>query len=79
MPSQLMLYLQLLVQVADALGVTHVERKGGGTEEVDDERYMVLLWGFKQLETLFEDSKGITLRSEYGILWYESDWIIGKK
>jgi len=79
LPSQLALYLHLLREVARQLQVTHVERKGGGTEEVDDERYMTLLWAFKEIEHFFADEHGVSLRSEYGILWYESDWIIGKK
>jgi hypothetical protein len=79
LPSQLALYLHLLREVARQLQVTHVERKGGGTEEVDDERYMRLLWAFKEMEHFFADEHGVSLRSEYGILWYESDWIIGKK
>jgi len=79
LPSQLALYLHLLREVACQLQVTIVERKGGGSEEVDDVRYMRLLWAFKELEQFFALEHGISLRSEYGLLWYESDWIVGKR
>jgi hypothetical protein len=79
LPSQLALYLHLLREVACQLQVTQVERKGGGSEEVDDVRYMRLLWAFKEMEQFFAREQGISLRSEYGFLWYESDWIVGKK
>lgn len=79
LPSQLALYLHLLREVARQLQVTQVERKGGGSEEVDDVRYMRLLWAFKEMEQFFAREHGISLRSEYGLLWYESDWIVGKR
>jgi len=79
LPRSKLLFLQLLKEVANACEITHVEKKGGGLEDVEDENYMILLWAFKELELFFEESSGVSLRSEYRILWYESDWISGKK
>jgi hypothetical protein len=39
----------------------------------------MLLWAFKHLEAVLREVKGISLRSEYRILWYESDWVIGRR
>ena len=79
LPSVYLLFLLLLREVAKAREVTLVEKKGGGTEEVEDEAYMILLWAFKELEGFFASNNGLNLRSEYMILWYESDWITGPK
>jgi hypothetical protein len=38
-----------------------------------------MLWAFKELENFFRSTTGVSLRSEYAILWYESDWFLGKK
>ena len=40
---------------------------------------MSLLWAFKELESFFSELNGLSLRSEYSILWYESDWVMGKE
>jgi hypothetical protein len=79
LPPQNLLFLQVLKEVANACQITQAEKKGGGVEEADDQSYMTLLWAFKELETFFAESNGVNLRSEYGIRWYESDWILGKK
>jgi len=78
LPSRHHLFLLLLAEVARARHITEVEKKGGGVEEIDDEAYMVLLWAFKELETFYRDLNGTSLRSDYKISWYESDWFVGK-
>ena len=78
LPARHMLFIQLLKEVARARSITTVEKKGGGTDGPEDERYMVLLWAFKELEALMAESSGTNLRSEYRIRWYESDWVVGK-
>lgn len=79
LPSQLLLFLQLLKAVGQVLKVTQVEKRGGGKYEIDDERYMTLMWAFKQLERIYRELKGISLRSEYLMLWFESDWFTGDR
>ena len=79
LPTEHLIFPHLLNQVAKASQITRVEKKGGGIEEVEDEQYMTLLWAFKELDLFFKQSNGRSLRSEYSILWYESDWILGKK
>ena len=73
-----MLFLQLLNGVGEACEVTHVQKKkGGGYEDVEDEDYMNLLWAFNELESFLAEFKGVNIRSEFSIRWYESDWFTG--
>lgn len=78
LPDVHLLFLQLLKEVAMARAVAQVEKKGGGVETADDESYMVLLWAFNELESFFAQNDGSSLRSRFGIYWYESEWVAGK-
>ena len=78
LPSQLLLFMLILRKVAEVLRITEVEKRGGETEDVHDGGYMNLLWAFKEVERLYRDMNGLSLRAEYGVLWYESDWFVGK-
>lgn len=77
LPDKHLLFLQLLKEVANAREITHVEKKGGVIEHSEDDEYTVLVWAFRELEALFDQMNGLSLRSEYRILWYDSDWISG--
>jgi len=78
LPSRDVLFLLVLRQVASAQHITDVEKKGGEIEVAKGEVYLQLLWAFKELEAFFRRTSGVDLRSEYGILWLESDWYVGK-
>ncbi|MFO7821010.1 MAG: hypothetical protein R6V56_02975 [Lentisphaeria bacterium] len=78
LPGQYFLFLMLLRQVASIKHITDVEKKGGEIEVAEGEEYLKLLWAFKELETFFKRTKGLDIRSEYQILWLESDWFVGK-
>ncbi len=81
LPSHYILFLLILRQVANARKITQVVKKGGNIEiiEGDENRdYMNLLWAFKELEAFYTNSNGMSLRSEFGMLWHESDWIMGR-
>ncbi len=80
LPSHLLFFLAVLRQVADISGVTHSERRPSTAGEPEEDRpYLMLLWAFKQLEAVLREAKGINLRSQYSILWYESDWVSGRR
>jgi len=78
LPSRLLLFILVLRKVAEILKVTEVEKRGGETEDVDDGGYMNLLWGLKEVERMYREMKGLNIRAEYGMLWYESDWYVGR-
>jgi hypothetical protein len=78
LPCRLLLFILILRKVAEILKITEVEKRGGETEDIDDGGYMNLLWGFKEVERMYRDMKGVNIRAEYGVLWYESDWYVGK-
>ena len=80
-PSRLILFLHVLGQVARCKEICKADKRGGGAVAADSsetEQYLVLLWAFKELETFYLESTGMSLRSEYGILWYEAEWVTGK-
>ena len=78
LPSQYILFLLILRQVAHSRHITDVEKKGGEIEVAEGESYLEILWAFKELEVFFKRTNGLDLRSEYRILWLESDWFVGK-
>lgn len=78
LPGQYFLFLLLLREVASIKHITDVEKKGGEIEIAEGEEYLKLLWAFKELESFFRRTKSLDLRSEYRILWLESDWFVGK-
>ncbi len=80
-PTRLTLFLLILVQVARCKEICKADKRGGAAAVADSpetEQYQTLLWAFKELETFYRETTGINLRSEYNILWYESEWIAGK-
>lgn len=78
LPTQYLLFMVLLHEVARASRICRVEKKGGEIETPEGERYMTLLWAFKELEQFYNANTGMNLRAEFGILWHESDWIVGR-
>jgi len=77
LPNQYLLFLALLREVANICNVSQVEKKGGDVETPEGAGYMHLLWAFKELEAFYKQNTGLNMRSEFGILWHESDWIVG--
>ena len=78
LPNQLMLFLLIFQELANVLDISRVVKRGGESEESEGRYYLQYLWGFKELESFMKTNKGIDLRSEYGILWLESDWFVGR-
>jgi hypothetical protein len=78
LPTHLVLFLLVLQEVANARQISRVEKKGGEVEVAEDERYLNLLWAFNELESILARTSGLNLRGEYSVLWYESDWIVGR-
>jgi len=77
-PTRLLLFLVILKQVAICKEVCKAEKRSTGSESPETDEYLNLLWGFKEIDNFYSSSTGINLRSEYNILWYESEWIAGK-
>ncbi len=81
-PTRLALFQMVLVQVARCKEICKADKRGGSAAIVADttetEQYQTLLWAFKELEVFYRETTGVAMRSEYGILWYESEWIAGK-
>ena len=60
------------------LEIAHLEKRGGVIEIAEGEPYHTLLWAFKELEGFARRTYGVNIRAQFGISWYESDWITGR-
>ncbi len=78
LPSRLLLFLLILEEVANVRDVSRVDKRGSSAEEPEGRAYLQLLWGFKELENFMYRNTGVDLRSEYSILWQESNWFLGR-
>jgi hypothetical protein len=78
LPSIYLLFLLVLQRVAYLLEIAHLEKRGGVVEIAEGEPYHTLLWAFKELETFCRKAYGVNIRADFGISWYEADWITGR-
>jgi hypothetical protein len=78
LPSRLLLLLLILERVAACKEVSKSDKRSTSGEAPDNEEYLNLLWAFKELESFYAETTGISLRSEFNVLWYESEWVNGK-
>jgi len=78
MPSKLGLFLLILKQVAVTKEITRADKRSEDKEASGVDDYMNLLWAFKELETFYNHTTGLSIRTEHRLLWYESEWIAGK-
>jgi len=72
------LFLLVLQRVAFMAEIAHLEKRGGVIEVAEGESYHTMLWAFKELEVWTRRQRGVNLRAQYGICWYEADWITGR-
>lgn len=79
LPPRLVLFLLILNQVGRCKEVCKAEKRGATPDVPETEQYLTLLWSLKELEAFIAENTGASLRSEYNLLWYESEWISGTK
>jgi len=77
-PSKLLLFLLILKQVAITKEVNRADKRTEDKDSVGTDDYMNLLWAFKELEIFYNQTTGLSIRTEHNLLWYESEWIAGK-
>lgn len=78
LPSIYLLFMLVLQRVASLLEIAHLEKRGGIVEVAEGESYHTMLWAFKELEAFTRKTYGMNIRAQYGISWYESEWITGR-
>jgi hypothetical protein len=78
LPSLFILFMMVLQRTAYLLEVAHLEKRGGIVEIAEGEAYHTLLWAFKELEAIGPELLSKNIRSDFSILWYESEWITGR-
>lgn len=77
-PTIYLLFMFVLQRVAYKLQIAHLEKRGGVIEVAEGESYHTLLWAFKEFEAFARRHYSVNLRSDFGLYWYESDWITGR-
>ncbi len=77
LPEPYLLFIAVLREVALFKNVMRAENKNGTVYEQDKDRfqYHATLWALKQLEVFYLRIQNRNLRSDYGIVWHEGEWI----
>jgi len=79
LPAHHIIFLLILNEIARHFEVTRTAKPSDDNEKdaILSKDYLNLLWAFKELEVYFLQHNGISLRSEYNIRWYETEWFRG--
>ncbi|HCE43615.1 MAG TPA: hypothetical protein DET40_08705 [Lentisphaeria bacterium] len=74
LPEQYLLFLAVLKEVAIHSQIYAVDSKGAFSNNEAAE-YFSLLWALKQFEDFYLKVQIRNLRSDYGFIWHEGEWI----
>jgi len=78
LPPKCILFINILQQMAITDGLTHIGLTANEQGRIEDTPYyQTLLWAFTQLEKKLYQVNGIQVRTHYGFIWHESEWIGG--
>lgn len=77
LPEEYLIFIAVLKEVAEIKQIAAVERSKDipSDAEEDASSYLYLLWALKQFEEFYRKVQNRNLRSEYGIVWHEGEWI----
>ena len=78
LPEQYFMFLGVLQEIVFANQIFAVENKEAFPNK-DNGEYFSLLWAVKQFEEFYQKIQVRSLRSDYGIIWHESEWIDAPK
>jgi hypothetical protein len=74
LPEQYFLFLAVLKELAIHTQIYAVDSKGAFSNN-DAAEYFSLLWALKQFEDFYLKVQIRNLRSDYGFIWHEGEWI----
>ncbi len=74
LPGQYFLFLTVLKEISLHSQIYAVDSKGAFTNN-DAAEYFSLLWAMKQFEEFYLKIQIRNLRSDYGLIWHEGEWI----
>ena len=74
-PIPYLFYLSVLQEVAYRKEIVSVEDKEGLLHKSDVGFYLTLLWALKEFEVFYLKTQNRSLRSDYGVIWHEGEWI----
>jgi hypothetical protein len=74
-PIPYLFYLSVLQEVAYQKEIVSVEDKEGMLHKSNIGFYLTLLWALKEFEVFYLKTQNRNLRSDYGVIWHEGEWI----
>ncbi len=78
LPQQYFLFISVLREVAIYSQIYAVDSKGAFSNS-DAAEYFSLLWALKQFEEFYLKIQIRNLRSDYGLIWHEGEWVDAPK
>lgn len=75
LPIPYLFYMSVLQEVAYRKEIVSVEDKEGVLHKSNVGFYLTLLWALKEFEVFYLKTQNRNLRSDYGIIWHEGEWI----
>lgn len=79
LPEPYFIYIIVLQEIAQLNDIVSIENREGGYIKSDSSFYLSILWAFKEFERFYLRVQHRHLRSDYGIIWHEGEWIEDKK
>lgn len=78
LPPPYFLFIAALSKIAMTKEVFTAEKRGGKKNvpgKLTIESYFPLLWALKQFEAFYKRIQNRDMRSDFGIIWHEGEWI----
>lgn len=77
LPEEYLIFIAVLKEVAEVKQIAAVERGKDIPSDVEEDAnsYLYILWALKQFEEFYRKVQNRNLRSEYGIVWHEGEWV----
>jgi hypothetical protein len=74
LPEQYILFLAVLKEIVLETKVYAVDSRGAFAND-ESASYFSLLWALKQFEEFYQKVQIRNIRSDYGLIWHEGEWI----
>jgi hypothetical protein len=82
LPGPYFMFIAILGNISMICQVFTAEKRGGKKvvpAGLSLESYFPLLWALKQFESFYRRVQNRDIRSDFGIIWHEGEWVDNKK
>jgi len=79
LPEPYFFYIVVLQEIAHLNDIVSIENREGGYIKSESSFYLSALWAFKEFEHFYLRVQHRHLRTDYGIIWHEGEWIEERK